>query len=139
MQFFDETILIDSSAALALLNPRDQFHQHAQTFFDLSPDIVWVVLNYTKHESYTRIRYDNDFNSAIRLFDYLSSEPIQQISFTKSDEEEALNLLKRYSDHKLSFHDALCAAVMKKYGIYKAFTFDKHFYYFGFEVYPGIY
>jgi predicted nucleic acid-binding protein len=139
MQFFDETILIDTSAAIALLNPQDQFHHLAHSFLDLSKNYVWVVLNSTKHESFTRTRYDYDFNNALRIYDYLSSEPIQQIYFTRADEVEAINILKRYQEHKLSFHDALCAAVMKKYGIYKAFTFDKHFYYFGFEVYPGIY
>ena len=96
-------------------------------------------MNCTKHETYTRARYDLDYNIAIRLYDYLSCEPLYQIFFNKSDEYEARNLLERYSDHKISFHDALCATVMKKFGIYKTFTFDRHFYIFGFEVYPGIY
>lgn len=139
MQFYDGTILIDTSAAVALVNPKDQFHKQALSFFNFSPDIVWVVLNCTRHESYTRSRYDYDFNSAIKIYDYLSSEPLYQLFFDKSDEDEARNLLQQYNEHKISFHDALCASVMIKNGIYKVFTFDRHFYIFGFEVYPGPY
>jgi len=40
-------------------------------------------------------------------------------------------------DPSEQFHDALCASVMKREGIYRVFTFDKHFWSFGFEVLPG--
>jgi predicted nucleic acid-binding protein len=46
-------------------------------------------------------------------------------------------LLMKYKDQKLSFHDALCVSVMKREGIFRIFTFDKHFWLFGFEVFPG--
>lgn len=70
MQFYDGTILIDTSAILALLNPHDQFHTSAKNFFNTSSDIVWVVLNCTKHETYTRTRYNIDFKKAIYSYEY---------------------------------------------------------------------
>jgi predicted nucleic acid-binding protein len=45
--------------------------------------------------------------------------------------------LEKYSDQKISFHDALCAAVMLRIGAYRAFAFDKHFWIMGFEMLPG--
>lgn len=57
--------------------------------------------------------------------------------FAPPDEEEALRIVQRYSDHPLSFHDALSAAFMKRVGIVKVFTFDRHFAILGFITLPG--
>jgi len=137
MPYFAEAILIDAGAAIALTDKKDQFHVIAKKFFDNTSDILWVSLNATAQESYTRARYDLGFPKAIGLYDFLRGEPLYHIRFESEDEEEASRLLKRYADHIISFHDALCAAVMKRVGIYRAFTFDHHFYNFGFEVLPG--
>ena len=53
------------------------------------------------------------------------------------DEKSALAILERFSEHAISFHDALCAAVMRRLGIYRVFTFDKDYWVMGFEVLPG--
>jgi len=134
---FSNAILIDTSAVIALSNPEDRYYNDAKCFFESSEDILWVVLNCTKHETYTRARYDFDYSRAIFLYDMLSCNTFHQIFFNSEDEKEARSLLERYSDHDLSFHDALCVSVMKKFGIYRAFSFDRHFYIFGFEVFPG--
>ena len=135
---FSDAILIDTSAALALSNPTDEYYDFAQSFLASSLGKVLVVLNFTKYESYTRARYDLGYSDAISLYYFLSSASFYQVFFDEKDEEEARLLLEKYDDQDLSFHDALCATVMKKFGIYKAFAFDKHFYVLGFEVYPGV-
>jgi predicted nucleic acid-binding protein len=138
MYFLANAILIDTSAAIALSHQKDQFHIEAQKFFNATDNVVWVTLNATAHETYTRARYDIGFNQAITLYDFLTGKPLYQISFQNDDEKEARSLLERYSDHKISFHDALCASVMKRIGIYRIFSFDYHFFTFGFEVFPGV-
>jgi predicted nucleic acid-binding protein len=138
MPLYAEAILIDSSAAIALINYKDQFHDEAFRFFNSTENIVWVCFNITAHEAYTRARYDLGFSSAISLYDFLKSNNFYQLNLEPVDEIEARELLDKYADHDLSFHDALCAAVMKRAGIYKAFAFDHHFYYFGFELFPGL-
>ncbi len=60
------------------------------------------------------------------------------IDFTGSDEETAVALAQKYTDKSLSFHDSLCAAVMKRLGMFRVFSFDADFWTFGFELTPGI-
>ena len=47
-----------------------------------------------------------------------------------------VSLLEKYYDKSLSFHDALCAAVMMRNKIYRIFSFDHDFRWFGFLVQP---
>jgi len=137
MDFLGGAILIDTSAILALRNPKDSNHPQAKGFFeDNSEKILWVVVNVTKHESYTHARYNLNFKKALEIYEFLSSETFFQISFKNYDEDGAKSLLIKYSNEKISFHDALCASIMLRMGIYRVFTFDWHFKVFGFEVFP---
>ena len=135
---FSEAVLIDASAAIALADPKDQFHKEATAFFNQS-DVVWVILNITTHEVYKIIRYRIGFNKAISIYNSLIRGGKVILPFTEGDEIEAVKILTKYSEHKLSFYDALCFAVMKKTGIYRVFAFDKHFFLLGYEIYPGHY
>ena len=65
---------------------------------------------------------------------YLSST---DITFDEKDEKVAYSDLNRFHEHSLSFHDALLASVMRRLGVYRIFSFDSHFWTFGFEVLPG--
>lgn len=134
---YNNAILIDTSAVIALKDSKDRYHKHANIFFESTEISLWVVLNETTHESYTRARYDFDFEKAIEVHNFLTDDAIMQIAFNKNDEKLTIKMLEKYAEHSISFHDALCAVVMKKVGIYKVFTFDKHFWTFGFEVVPG--
>jgi hypothetical protein len=49
-------------------------------------------------------------------YDFLRSERIALIAFIPEDETQARVILEQHSDQKLSFHDALCAAVMLRVG-----------------------
>jgi predicted nucleic acid-binding protein len=138
MPYLAEAVLIDTSAVIALHDNQDQYHRLARTFFDATTDVTWVTLNATAHEAYTRARYSSGFHRALTVYDFLTAEPCYHVTFRQEDEIQARNILQRYSEHDMSFHDALCAAVMKRVGIYRAFTFDRHFLYFGFEVLPYI-
>ena len=89
-----------------------------------------------KHETYTTVRYSHNFEKAIGIYEYLSKEEIYQLRFKEIDEQETLNLLKKYKDEKLSYHDALCASIMMRVGLFRVFSFDNHFTVFGFDVFP---
>ena len=83
---YSNAILIDSSAAIALHCPSDASHTVANDFFRNSTGILWVALNATAHESYTRTRYDKSFESAITIYDFLKGEEILQMAFDCKDE-----------------------------------------------------
>lgn len=129
--------MVDTSAAIALHCQSDAAHRAASDFFHSSKGVVWVALNVTAHESYTRARYDKSYLSAITIYDFLKSDEIFQLAFDYQDEVQTRALMEKYSEHKISYHDALCAIIMKKVGIYRIFSFDHHFWIMGFEIQPG--
>ena len=134
---YEGIALIDSSAAIALFDETDQYHAEATAFFEAENSIEWVVLNVTSHETFTRYRYSKGLVGALRSYDFMRSGDIHQLGFDRQDEADARGILGRYSDQTLSFHDALCAAVMRRVGIFKVFTFDRDFWILGFQVIPG--
>lgn len=129
--------LVDTSAAIALKDPADDFHTEATAFFESTSSLVWTYLNITAHETFTRRRYDQGLAPALESFDHVR-ESFRVLDFQPEDEDRARSLLSSYSDQVLSFHDALCAAVMLRHGIAKVFTFDSDFWILGFEVVPGM-
>jgi predicted nucleic acid-binding protein len=135
---YDRMIAVDTSAVIALLNPKDQFHDLAREFFENTEGFIWLALNVTTHELFTRTRYDQGLRQALSGYDFLRGERFSLLKFDTADETSARQILQKYDDQNLSFHDALCAAVMMREGIFKVFSFDRDFWVFGFEVLPGM-
>jgi predicted nucleic acid-binding protein len=135
---YDRMIAVDTSAVIALFNPEDQFHDLALEFFQNADGFIWLALNVTTHELFTRTRYDQGLHEALSRYDFFRGERFSLLKFDTKDETSAREILEKYSDQKLSFHDALCAAVMMREGIFRVFSFDRDFWVFGFEVLPGM-
>lgn len=134
---YEKAVLIDTSAAIALHDPAEQFHDDARRFFSRREEFQWAVLDSTSHECFTRVRYAGQFQTAHEHYRFLRGSGFHLLRYTEEDEGEAESTLTRFSQHSLSFHDALCAAVMKRFGIYRVFTFDSDFFKLGFEIVPG--
>ncbi len=132
-----QAVFIDSSAVLELEQEDAKYHMAAGALWASGSGVVWASLNATAQEAYTRARTNLGFEPAIRLYDMLKADPVLHIAFKGEDEAEARAILVKYKDQDLSFHGALLAAVMKRVGSYRVFSFDHHFYLFGFEVLPG--
>lgn len=128
--------LIDSSAVLAILDNTEALHNKAKIFFD-ECSLDWAALDLTAHETFTRLRARTNVVRGLAGFDFLRAD-LTLIQFQPSDEIRARTLLTKYSDHRISYHDALCAAIMLRSGIYKIFTFDRDFSILGFQVLPGL-
>ncbi len=52
------------------------------------------------------------------------------------EELQAIELFEKYADQKVSFTDCISFVLMKKAGLNKAFTFDRHFRLAGFRCWP---
>jgi len=134
---YEQLALVATSAVVALHDPDDQFHHDARHFFSLATDLAWGAVNATTHECYTLVRYRRSFVAAMEHYGFMRGQAIQIFDFLPEDEQGAEGLLRKYAEHAISFHDALCAAVMLRLGIYRIFAFDRHFSILGFEVLPG--
>ena len=95
----------------------------------------WAAVNLTAHETFTRLRYGANVSAGFGGFDFLRTN-LAVIDFRPEDEVRARSMLTKYADHKISYHDAICAAIMLRSGIYKIFTFDRDFLILGFHVLP---
>jgi predicted nucleic acid-binding protein len=127
--------LIDTSAVLALLDNRETLHNQTKLFFEECL-LDWAAVDLTAHETFTRIRSRTNVGRGFEGFDFLRTD-LTVIDFQREDEARARSILTKYADHKISYHDAICAAVMLRSGIYKIFTFDKDFLILGFKIIPG--
>jgi predicted nucleic acid-binding protein len=84
------------------------------------------------------VRYRDGFQKAIEHYRFLrSTKGISLLRFYDIDETSAVELLTKYAQHALSYHDALCAAVMLRHGIPNFFSFDRDSYTLVFVVLPG--
>ena len=137
--WYEKATLIDTSAVIAIHDTFDQFHLDALRFYSKNNHLIWCTIDVTAHELFTRVRYRSSAIAAVEHFDFLrSSSCFRLYRFKAADEVEARNILLRYSDHTISYHDALCAAVMKRLGILRIFSFDRDFAVMGCEVVPGL-
>lgn len=137
---YTDAVLVDTSACVAAFDDADALHAQATaTLEQLAAEgqVLLCAVNVTAHESFTRIRYNARLNAGLDGYSWMRSG-LQTIEFAGADESEALSLIRKYSSVRLSFHDALCAAVMLRLGIYRIFSFDADFYTFGFELIPGV-
>lgn len=135
---YDHIALIDTSAAVALIDDTDQWHEAARVFFKTLGSLRLAALDITGYETYTRTRYRRDTPLALSAIDFLRSNHIWLIAVLPDDVEFARANLERLAEHKISFHDALCHAVMTRIGIYKVVTFDRDFWILGCAVIPGV-
>ncbi|MBE3586841.1 type II toxin-antitoxin system VapC family toxin [Desulfofundulus thermocisternus] len=126
------TLLVDSSAVLALLNNRDQWHQTAITVLHhlVANNSALVMTNFLVAETHTLLltRLGHDIaREWLLTFDW------NVVRVSPEDEQTAREIIKKYRDKDFSFTDATSFAVMYRYGINLAFTFDRHFKQYGFQ------
>ena len=104
---------------------------HGQEFFKKIPAHYAGIIDETI--TFLLRRTDPDF-AVEKAEILLSTDVIHTLRSDQEDEQEALEILKRYKDQKLSFTDCITSALMKRYKIDSIFTFDSHFRLFGYHV-----
>lgn len=132
-------VLIDTSAVIALHDPTAKHHVDIRHAYASAESITWAAIDITSHECFTRVRYKSHFQAALETYSFLCNPAFRRLSIDGSDEKDAIAILQKYQDQKLSFHDALCAVVMKRTGIFRVMTLDRDFSVMGFELVPGVY
>lgn len=121
-------IFIDSSAFIAYFVSSDINHDKAGELFNeitekelvTSQEIIDETLNWLTRKVSKKITYE--------VGNLLLNEDITRILQTlKEDKINALETIKRYSDHNLSFTDAISFTVIKRLKIKDIFSLDKDF------------
>lgn len=133
-------VLVDTSAFYALQNSGDA-SEHALVRAEAerfeSDRAMLATTDYVLDETYTLLRSALGHRSAVRFGREIRRGGIQIVQVDPDIQEEAWRIFEKYSDKGFSFTDCTSFAVMRRGKIGLAFTLDRHFRQFGFEVAPA--
>jgi uncharacterized protein len=125
------SLLIDTSAFVALLDRNDDLHAAAADFYKRLPSSTpRVTTHAVVAECYTFFRYKSGRQTSVRWLDYLdearASGLLHILYSDESDGGRAERLLRRFADQHLSYVDSLTLAAAERYCITTLFGFDRH-------------
>lgn len=132
-------ILIDTSALVSRYLAKDDQHVWAvygwRTLQSGNEPIFTTNLILLETTTLLSRYAGNDFaqERAKRMYD---SAVLKVERAQEEDELEAIGLLSKYKDHRISFTDCISFVLMKKMRCRRAFTFDTNFKVAGFEMWP---
>ncbi len=121
-------VFIDTSAFLALVDSKDQFHGRAKKLNQYhGMEHQWHTSNLVLYETYTLIRYRINHRTMMHFIDAFDQQHIDVIGIDTELEQLALDKLRKYSDQEFSFTDCASFAVMASLKIQTVFGFDRDF------------
>jgi predicted nucleic acid-binding protein len=131
---------IDTAAFLARYLSKDQHHRAALDTWRAIEQAgePLVTSNFVLDETFTLLgRYANYPFTAERARVIYASKALRVLRPGFEDELAALELFTNYADQGVSFTDATSFVLMQRRGVTRAFSFDRHFAYAGFELIPA--
>jgi len=126
-------IFIDTLFVIALISPRDQYHQQAIELAEqyegqplLVTDGVFLEIGNALARRYKR--------EAVEIIEqFLAAEEVEVVHLTPRLFEQALALYKAHQDKAWGLVDCTSFIVMREAGVSQALTFDQHFVQAGFQ------
>lgn len=123
-------VFVDTGAWFALQVIDDSHHRIASETLEALLGVAQslVTSNLVIGETYTLLRLSKGYRQAKRFLDAIAqSERLERIFLSAAIEQEAYEILHRFSDHPFSYVDATSFALMRAQKISHAFAFDAHF------------
>ena len=132
-------LFVDTGAWLAILDPRDKYHQVAVAFYQEAlvhyPRLL--LTNLVVAETYINVLRNAGYHKALSFLDLIEqSSSVQCIWSSQELETRARDILRRYDDQGFSYTDAVSFALMQQRELTEAFAFDHHFSAVGFVQLP---
>jgi predicted nucleic acid-binding protein len=133
----DRRVFVDTSAYFAVADQDDASHESAtramrQLTSDRRSLVTTNVVLFELHGLLTsRIDRDVAWRTMVAI-----RESQQIVRVRARDEDRAVTILEQYADRAFSFTDALSFAVMERMGMTVAFSLDRHFVQFGWQIVP---
>jgi predicted nucleic acid-binding protein len=129
-------IFIDTGAFLGRYLPDDQHHAAALAGWeDLAERrLACCTSNLVLSETITLLARRADYGFAAEKARLIqASTVLRMLRPTREDELAAVDWLEKFADQKVSYTDAVSFALMRRYRLTRAFTFDRHFELAGFK------
>ncbi len=132
-------IFVDTGAFIARFIERDQFHKRALSTWrriEKRADRCFTS-NFVLDETFTLLARRASYAfAAERARGLLSSRVLVVLRPDRDDELAALDLFEKLADQQVSYTDCVSFALMRREGIRRTFSFDRHFDLLGFERAP---
>jgi hypothetical protein len=123
-------IFVDTGAWVARFSQRDQYHEHASEIWAKlkSAEVRIVTSDSVFVETVALLARQLGPRPAVVAGRFLKDWPgLMIIRALPEDEIAALDLLEKFSDQAIGFVDCLSFALIRRYRIPAAFSFDRHF------------
>ena len=126
-------VFADSGYHIALSSPRDQWHRAA-----LRAPVTGVLLVTSSaviDETVTYLQRAGQLSAALAFLQQMRmNEEVEIVYPDPSLQAEAWDLFAKWGGSGANAVDCVSFAIMRRFGIRKAFTFDAHFRKAGFEI-----
>ncbi|MBU0704252.1 MAG: PIN domain-containing protein [Chloroflexi bacterium] len=133
-------MFVDTSAWIAIINPRDKHHLAAKEFYSgvLARKGQFLISNLIVAETYTNLLWKLGHHKAMSFLDIIEqSSSVHCVWSDQKLEAQARDILRRYDDQDFSYTDAVSFALMQQQELTEAFAFDHHFSVVGFVQLPA--
>lgn len=135
-------VFVDTSAWIAYISRDDAYHtavSHALKSAIEEKNVI-CTSNYVFDETVTRLLYDASWNYVSEFIKFITQsvavKSVVKLWVDEQVETEALSLVEKYHEHKLSFTDATSVVLMKRLNIQSILTLDSDFAKIGVPVLP---
>jgi predicted nucleic acid-binding protein len=129
-------VFVDSGYYLARLIPQDQWHRAAVRA--VVPGMRFYTSSLVINETVTFLQRRGFYSASLDFLNQIRANEAVEIIFPDSIlQSTAWDLFEKWGGSGASAVDCVSFAIMKRYGIRKAFTFDDHFRGVGFEILKG--
>jgi predicted nucleic acid-binding protein len=132
------SVLVDTSALLALSRTGDQHHEQAVAVASSHQATGgrYIGTTLVLGELYSHLLYLRGPRDARTALTLLLDDPIHEWREVAADlvRDAVTQWLARYSDQRFSLVDAVSFELMRREGLTRAFAFDRHFEVAGYEL-----
>ncbi|MEP6962086.1 MAG: PIN domain-containing protein [Acidobacteriota bacterium] len=126
-------VFVDSGYYLARMMPHDQWHRAALRA--VAPGMKFFTSSLVVNETITLLQRRGFFSAALEFLRQMrATGDVETIYPDVSLQSDAWDQFERWGGSGANAVDCVSFAIMKRYGIRKAFTFDTHFKEPGFEI-----
>ena len=132
-------IFIDTGAFLARFLRNDQHHPKAVAVWEeLSSNREnCFTSNFVLDETFTLLGRRAGYGFSVqRAKNIYASQALTICRPDREDEINALQFFGKFADQHVSFTDCISFVLMKREKIHRAFSFDRHFEFAGFDLVP---
>ncbi len=133
-------IFVDSSAWIAIFDPKDQHHPEALTALRAVADghLRLLTSDYVLSETVTRLRMSASHGIALRAWEALEGGWMATLlEIEPGCRKRALVRFRKCHDQRFSLTDCTSFTLMDELGLIEALTFDADFRRAGFRTIPG--